>query len=363
MEVKKEAFRKSTAARWLNGQEYYSLLKGKDLYSEQLNIPVYEEEHPEDIYFKPQNGQFYYLVCSDVDRLGFPKLAGSMKKSILWKRLNFKTDLPKQRPLVSYIVASSYTKNSTDQYRMHIVWRKLEEELNSSKKLVLCHLLKFQDELAEELSLGRSTSVGWEHTEESDQALLEAGRAILAQRKGLSTKQPGLPPKPPVLLEQPDKENTTPRFGPVTPEFTEKRDLKAVQLQKRGFGADLTRNAQVNSKAKEPVSFEDRRPEVLGRREERSEEAKEEEKIEEFDECVPSKLLITELSSKGQNLPRQFSLRNPTGMIRISTNHDRTKEENSQRTFAKLTVDNSFKFDQNRYSEWLFEQLYSKKFN
>ena len=56
--------------------------------------------------------------------------------------MNFLTVLPKNQPKVSYIVASSQSKEIEKQFRMHIVWD-VEKKLQiKGKLLVLCHLLE-----------------------------------------------------------------------------------------------------------------------------------------------------------------------------------------------------------------------------
>ena len=46
-------------------------------------------------------------VKGGIDNLGFPRLDKKQKKTFVWKRMNFVTNLPKSDPEVSYIVASS----------------------------------------------------------------------------------------------------------------------------------------------------------------------------------------------------------------------------------------------------------------
>jgi len=57
---------------------------------------------------------------------GFPRV--SIKKQYRWKKMNFKTNLPKGDPIVTYIVSSAATTNKYDYkasdqylYRMHAV--------------------------------------------------------------------------------------------------------------------------------------------------------------------------------------------------------------------------------------------------
>ena len=49
---------------------------------------------------------------------GFPRQDG-LRKEFKWKKMNFTTDLPKNAPLCSYLVATG--KVGRDCYRMHVV--------------------------------------------------------------------------------------------------------------------------------------------------------------------------------------------------------------------------------------------------
>lgn len=71
---------------------------------------------------------------------GFPRLA--TKKKYKWKKMNFTTDLPKNQPLVTYIVASAvrcekYFPESQGEgpcFRMHAVI--LKDRGNSTSRII-----------------------------------------------------------------------------------------------------------------------------------------------------------------------------------------------------------------------------------
>ena len=49
---------------------------------------------------------------------GFPRNA-DLRKNFKWKKMNFTTDLPKQSPLCTYLVATGRVEREC--YRMHVV--------------------------------------------------------------------------------------------------------------------------------------------------------------------------------------------------------------------------------------------------
>ena len=49
---------------------------------------------------------------------GFPR-SNELRKKFKWKKMNFTTDLPKNNPICSYLVATG--KVSGECYRMHVV--------------------------------------------------------------------------------------------------------------------------------------------------------------------------------------------------------------------------------------------------
>ena len=64
-----------------------------------------ENDHPEEIYFAPENQQIYFIKKTTLKHLHFPRLNGlnSNKKKYKWKKMNFTTNLPKHNPIVRYI--------------------------------------------------------------------------------------------------------------------------------------------------------------------------------------------------------------------------------------------------------------------
>ena len=66
--------------------------------------------------------------------LGFPRIKG-FKKRFKWKKMNFLTNLPKQKPQVTYLVATGKLGQSC--YRMHIVYF-------DKNHPILCHMLRIQ---------------------------------------------------------------------------------------------------------------------------------------------------------------------------------------------------------------------------
>ncbi|CAD8173859.1 unnamed protein product [Paramecium pentaurelia] len=97
-------------------------------------IPIFDF-HPEEIYQKPKNGYLYFLRSSTLNNISFPRLKDNSKKLFKWKKMNLQTLLPKNQPLVSYIVCSTDTNNP--HFRMHIV-----QSYNQHDKFgtLLCHV-------------------------------------------------------------------------------------------------------------------------------------------------------------------------------------------------------------------------------
>ncbi|EAS05042.2 hypothetical protein TTHERM_00840110 (macronuclear) [Tetrahymena thermophila SB210] len=122
--------------KWLKGDEYANMLEKIEEYCKQYNLQKFgKKTHPEDIYRAPQNGLIYFVEGNCVgSEFGFPRVP--FRKQYRWKKMNFTTDLPKKRPQVTYIVASSVkcqksqgndkskqdsNKKEQDVYRMHAV--------------------------------------------------------------------------------------------------------------------------------------------------------------------------------------------------------------------------------------------------
>jgi len=65
---------------------------------------------------------------------GFPR-GNELKKKFKWKKMNFTTDLPKNQPICSYLVATG--KVEDECYRMHVVVnaREYNKEYRNSEVL------------------------------------------------------------------------------------------------------------------------------------------------------------------------------------------------------------------------------------
>jgi hypothetical protein len=125
--------------RWLNGKEYKHMLSNYLEYSSQFGFSI-ARDHPTCIYTSPSHGLIYFLEQTSLKDLGFPRVKG-LRKRFKWKKMNFITPLPKQKPCVHYLVATGRLGFSC--YRMHIV-------ALSNKAPILCHMLKIQTHLAAE---------------------------------------------------------------------------------------------------------------------------------------------------------------------------------------------------------------------
>lgn len=96
---------------------------------------------------------------------GFPRLG--KKKRYRWKKMNFPTDLPKQMPHVTYVVASALKTHEIEDeeemanFRMHavVIHKDRLTDQKASQKYVLCHVRrvgkkKTEDEDTEQNDLG-----------------------------------------------------------------------------------------------------------------------------------------------------------------------------------------------------------------
>jgi hypothetical protein len=122
--------------RWLNGTEYEHMIKWHEDYIMNLGLQIYVD-HPVIIYTSPSHGLIYYLKNQSLRELGFPRVKG-LKKRFKWKKMNFVTNLPKQKPQVTYLVATGKLGQSC--YRMHIVFY-------NKNFPILCHMLRIQNQL------------------------------------------------------------------------------------------------------------------------------------------------------------------------------------------------------------------------
>ena len=109
-----------TSKRWLTGEEYAFLIRHHRLYTclfpEQIKFGY--RRHPNEVYENPQNGQIYFIKGWHLREFGFPRRE-DIKKTFKWKKMNFTTDLPKNNPLCSYLVATG--RVGKDCFRMHVV--------------------------------------------------------------------------------------------------------------------------------------------------------------------------------------------------------------------------------------------------
>jgi len=134
------------AGKWLTGEEYAHVLHNIDLYCSHYGLGRYgTRQHPNTIYEAPYNGLVYFIEGSSVgSEFGFPRV--EIKKKFRWKKMNFTTELPKRKPLVSYIVASAvkcerFFPNAHKEgpaFRMHAVILMKPP----TKSYVLCHVRK-----------------------------------------------------------------------------------------------------------------------------------------------------------------------------------------------------------------------------
>jgi len=115
---------------WLNGYEYAFILRHYRAYIQCYpdTILLSKLSHPSIIYEKPKGkiyflhlflaGQIYFIRGWHLREFGFPR-DQEVKKKFKWKKMNFTTDLPKNNPLCTYLVASA--KQDKELLRMHVV--------------------------------------------------------------------------------------------------------------------------------------------------------------------------------------------------------------------------------------------------
>ena len=109
-----------TSQRWLNGEEYAFLLRHHKAYHalSPEEVLISEGAHPSTVYDLPRNGQIYFISGWHLREFGFPRQDG-LRKEFKWKKMNFTTDLPKNDPICSYLVATG--RVGKECYRMHVV--------------------------------------------------------------------------------------------------------------------------------------------------------------------------------------------------------------------------------------------------
>ena len=123
--------------RWLTGEEYAFLLRHWKAYVAMYpeNISVERKMHPDEVYENPSNGKLYFIKGWHLREFGFPRKE-ELRKKFKWKKMNFTTDLPKNDPLCSYLVATG--RVDKECYRMHVVVNSQEY----SKQYRLSEVLK-----------------------------------------------------------------------------------------------------------------------------------------------------------------------------------------------------------------------------
>jgi hypothetical protein len=97
---------------------------------------------------------------------GFPR-ANELKKIFKWKKMNFTTDLPKQDPICSYLVATG--KVDDECYRMHVVVNSKEYSKEYRKSEVLKELKSGQHKF-------EMNNPNFDHKEKERQKLLPQDR-------------------------------------------------------------------------------------------------------------------------------------------------------------------------------------------
>lgn len=122
------------------------MLQNMEIYCRDFGMQSFSNKcHPDSIYLEPSNGLIYFVEGESIGSdFGFPRV--DIKKRYRWKKMNFTTDLPKRKPIVSYIVASAVRCerffsdfDSKDSFRMHAV------VLANNPKYILCHIRKITD--------------------------------------------------------------------------------------------------------------------------------------------------------------------------------------------------------------------------
>lgn len=135
-----DRFQKALKTRWLNGVEYLTLLTQHERLARILKIPhFFDSNHPNSIYFSPDQLPVYFLLIDHIDNLGFSR--PGQKKIYVWKKLNLVTSIPKQNPLVKYVVATCTGAENNEEYKMHIIWNAQPSD-PVQKQLVVCHVMK-----------------------------------------------------------------------------------------------------------------------------------------------------------------------------------------------------------------------------
>ena len=121
------------------------------------------------------DGQMYFIRGWHLREFGFPR-TNDVKKVFKWKKMNFTTDLPKQDPICSYLVATG--KVESECYRMHVVVNSREYNKEYRKSDVLKEL-KFCQTVYER---NNRNTPGFRHQDKEKQKLLPQDREANTER-------------------------------------------------------------------------------------------------------------------------------------------------------------------------------------
>jgi hypothetical protein len=121
------------------------------------------------------DGQIYFIKGWHLREFGFPRTS-EVKKVFKWKKMNFTTDLPKQDPICSYLVATGKVENEC--YRMHVVVNSREYNKEYRKSDVLKEL-KFNQNAYERINRDRHD---YTHSDKEKQKLLPEDRLSNTER-------------------------------------------------------------------------------------------------------------------------------------------------------------------------------------
>lgn len=72
------------------------------------------------VYKRPHHGMIYFIKGLHLREFGFPRTP-TTKKRFKWKKMNFTTQIPKDNPVSTYLVATGKDSKSGKSYRMHVV--------------------------------------------------------------------------------------------------------------------------------------------------------------------------------------------------------------------------------------------------
>ena len=117
----------------------------------------------------------YFIRDWHLREFGFPRSC-DLKKVFKWKKMNFTTDLPKQDPICSYLVATG--KVESECYRMHVVVNSKEYNKEYRKSDVLKELKACQSVYEKN---NRNTP-SFRHSDKEKQKLLPQDREANTER-------------------------------------------------------------------------------------------------------------------------------------------------------------------------------------